>query len=273
MAYKHWSLDDLPWDQVDPRTVDPDTLQIIKAAALVEYNAGDYGTYLENVFSGDAIFIDAVRTWVKEEVQHGAALGKWANLVDPSFDLDAALQQFRNHYRVDVNAGRSVRGSRCGELVARCMVETGTSSYYTAIGDRATCPVLKRICRHIAADEHRHYKLFYDHLKRYLDVDRLGRFSRLRIALGRIAEAEDDELAYAFWAANTADQPFDQDTCVRAYSRRAYGFYQRRHVERGVAMIFRACGFNAQSWIFKIASRIAWWLLDRRVKRLADAAT
>ncbi|MDR3516962.1 MAG: ferritin-like domain-containing protein [Azospirillaceae bacterium] len=272
MAYKHWSLDDLPWDQIDPHLVDLDTLQIIKAAALVEYNAGDYGAYLENVFAGDAIFIDAVQTWVKEEVQHGAALGKWAGIVDPAFRLEEAFALFRQHYRVNINATQSLRGSRCGELVARCMVETGTSSYYTAIADRAACPVLKRICQHIAADEHRHYKLFYDHLKRYLAQDRLGRFSRLRIALGRIAETEDDELAYAFWAANSAHQPYDQGTAIRAYSRRAYSFYQRRHVERGVAMIFKACGFNGQSWIFKGASRIAWWMLDRRVKRLAQAA-
>jgi len=54
-----------------------------------------------------------------------------------------------------------VRGSRSGELIARCVVETGTSSYYTAIADATDEPLLKTYAGHIASDELRHYKLFY----------------------------------------------------------------------------------------------------------------
>ena len=50
-------------------------------------------------------------------------------------------------------ADRSRRGSRAGEMVARCIVETGTSSYYTALREAAAEPVLQEICRRIAADE------------------------------------------------------------------------------------------------------------------------
>src|SRR3546814_9424817 len=78
------------------------------------------------------------------------------------------------------------------------MVEVGTSSYSRALGDAATEPALKAICRFIAGDELRHYKLFYDHLKRFLEQDKIGTLKRLRLALGRIMETEDDELAYAF---------------------------------------------------------------------------
>src|SRR3546814_13985472 len=69
---------------------------------------------------------------------------------------------FREGFRPDVDATESIRGSRAGELVARCKVEVGTSSYYRALGDAATEPALKAICRFIAGDELRHYKLFYD---------------------------------------------------------------------------------------------------------------
>ena len=34
-----------------------------------------------------------------------------------------------------LDAEASIRGSRTGELIARCMVETGTSSYYTALAE------------------------------------------------------------------------------------------------------------------------------------------
>ena len=50
---RHWTLDDIPWDRFDPAKVDPDLLRAIKAAAMVEGNGGDYGTYLCNVFSDD----------------------------------------------------------------------------------------------------------------------------------------------------------------------------------------------------------------------------
>ena len=42
--------------------------------------------------------------------------------------------------------------------------------------------MLKQICKLIAADEYRHFKLFYDHMRRYLGREKLGMFSRLKIA-------------------------------------------------------------------------------------------
>ena len=62
--------------------------------------------------------------------------------------------------------------------------------------------MLQQICRHIAADEFRHFKLFYDHMRRYLARENIGLLRRLRIAAGRIGESEDDELAYAWHCGN-----------------------------------------------------------------------
>src|SRR3546814_8860595 len=80
-----------------------------------------------------------------EERQHGQALGRWSALADPSFDFEPRFAMFREGFRPDVDATESIRGSRAGELVARCMVEVGTSSYYRALGDAATEPALKAI--------------------------------------------------------------------------------------------------------------------------------
>src|SRR6202012_5747538 len=96
----------------------------------------------------------------------------------------------------------SVRGSQAGEMMARCIVETGTSSYYSALKDAIAEPVLKQICAKIAADEFRHSKLFYNRLRRCRSPGRLSRWGRLRVGWSRIAESEDDELAYAYFAAN-----------------------------------------------------------------------
>ena len=58
-----------------------------------------------------------------------------------------------------------MRGSRRGEMIARCVVESGTSSLYSAIRDASEEPVLKEVAGRIAADEFRHYRLFYDILQ------------------------------------------------------------------------------------------------------------
>ena len=272
MPYRHWTLDDIPWDRFDKTKVDRDQELLARAAAMVEFNAPDYVSYLENVFSDDGEFVEAARGWGVEEVQHGQVLARWARLVDPDFDFDARFAKFRSGFRPDVGATQSIRGSRSGELVARCMVEVGTSSYYSALGDATREPVLKAICRKIASDELRHYKLFYDHLKRYLDREGLNLMQRLRVALGRIIETEDDELSYAFYAANSTAEPYDHDACNRAYMARAYAYYKEPHIDRAVAMIFKACGLSAQTRLYSATSRGTYWLLERRKKKLRKLA-
>jgi len=39
---RHWTLADIPWPQFDAAKVDAETLKIVRAAALVEHNGGDY---------------------------------------------------------------------------------------------------------------------------------------------------------------------------------------------------------------------------------------
>lgn len=239
---------------------------------MVEYNAGAYAAYLQSVFADDPEFAAAAREWGEEETQHGAALARWAMLVDPCFDFEGRFAVFRNGVPIDISADASIRGSRSGEMVARCMVEVGTSSYYSALGDAVEDPALKTICRKIAADELRHYKLFYDHLRRYLKIEGLSRFERLKVGLGRILETEEDELAYAFYAANMPGRSYDRKTAHREYMRLAYQYYKRIHVERGLAMIFKAVGLKPHTWFFRLTTRGGTLFMELRRKRMARLA-
>ncbi len=269
---RHWTLSDIPWQQFDPARVDADILKVVKAAAMVEHNGGDYGTYLCNVFHDDPEFQAVARDWAMEEVQHGQALAQWAKLADPGFDFAASFVRFADGYKIVTHANTSIRGSRSGELVARCIVETGTSSYYTALMDAVDEPVLKQICRNIAADEHRHYKLFYEHLRRYLKREKIGRLRRLAVAIGRMRESEDDELAYAYFTATEpASATYDRKRFAAAYARRAYAFYRLRHVERGVAMALRAAGLRANGRLHAWLARLGYAFLSSRSRRLAAA--
>jgi len=132
---KHWRIEDVAWERFDPALADPELIPLVKAAAMVERNGTDYAVYLNRVFGDDPDFRQAADAWASEEVQHGDALGKWAMLADPTWDYQAAFARYRAGYQLPLDADASVRGSRTGELIARCMVETGTSSYYTALAD------------------------------------------------------------------------------------------------------------------------------------------
>ena len=268
MSLPHWNMDDIDYTKIDRSKITEDLLKVVKAAALVEYNAVAYSSYLEKVFADDPAFQEMSRCWATEEVQHGKSLGKWAETVDPSWSLEKAMTKFRAGYQIEhINNSESVRGSRAGEMVARCMVETGTSSYYSAIGMSIDEPVLKEICAKIAGDEFRHYKLFYDTLNRYLKIEGMTRMQRFKIALSRIAESEDDELSYAFYAANANDnEAYDRKVWNREYMKRAYSYYKAPQVDRAVAMVFKACGFDPKGIAGKSASKVAWWLIQKNVK-------
>jgi len=268
-----WTLDDIPWEKLDRSKVDAEILCTVKAASLVEQNGSDYAHYLCNVFHDDPGFQEVARAWGREEIQHGQALGRWAELADPAFDHAKASARFTAGFRVDLQARESVRGTRSAELVTRCIVETGTSSYYTALAEASDEPVLKAICRHIAADEHRHYKLFYTHLQRYLEREKIGLWRRLRAAVGRITESEDDELAYAYYAANwNAAEIYDRKRHSMAYVRRVYRVYRPHHIERSMGMVFKAVGLTPNGRLGRLVSRLAWWGMRRRANRLERLA-
>ncbi len=271
MAVKHWSLDDIDWARFDAAKVSPDLIAVIKTAAMVERNGADYGRYLKGVFHDDPAFQTAAAEWATEEEQHGLALGRWAALADSSFDMDASFTRFTDMYKIPVDAEASIRGSRTGELCARCVVETGTSSFYSAIRDAVDEPVLKQICKNIAADEFRHYQLFYRHMERYIAECRDGasRWERFKVAFTRFREADDDEIASAYHAGNGVVGAYDRATSNGAYAARAFGFYQKRHVRRAGHMFAQAAGFNPEGWGAKLLSSALWaviWFRGRKFR-------
>jgi rubrerythrin len=259
-----WVLSDINWSELDLKSVTPDLLAAVKTAALVEANSRDYVTYLHNIFPDDSEFRKLADIWGEEEVQHGNALGHWAELVDPAFDFSSRVEHFRSLYQLPLNVSESVRGTNEGELIARCVVEAGTCSYYSAIRDFTEEPVLKQICTYIARDEPRHYRLFKSNgFKR----TSLGFFQRLKIAIGRVVEVNDDELGYAWHAANSPLNAigvgYDREKCTRAYNRIVAGMYERKHMDAAVHMVASAIGLGTQSHFMRIFKNIAWWKLKR----------
>ncbi len=263
-----WTLDDIPWEQFDRSKLDPEMVKIAKAACVVEHHSADYGKYLCAVFHDDPGFCADAVAWAEEEIQHGAALRRYAELADPSFDFDATFARFVAGHPIDVEASDSIRGSRCGEMVARCIVEAGTSTYYSALRDAAEEPVFKAICKRIGGDEFCHYKLFYTTMKHYRDIEGVGRLSRAKVALGRVFEASDDELPYAYHCGAGEPDPYVRRRATLAYASRTFPLYRRDHVQRGVGMMLKAIGIKPQGRLGRIIAALTWLALRLYVRRL-----
>ena len=279
-VYKQgWTLDDVRWDAFDRAKATPQMVAAIKAAALVELNAPDYVSYLKKVFKdAGPETLSAIEQWGCEESQHGRALGRLAEMADPSYKVDEAFARFRSGYKpehFDGPEGQSVRGSRRGEMIARCVVESGTSSYYTAIKDATDEPVLKEIAGRIAADEYRHYKLFFETLHAQDEPD-LPFWKKVAVAAGRITESDDDELAYAYYCANvpaseTARVPYQRAYYAKAATHSTMTIYRRNHVQRLVQMVAKAIGAEPHGRLSRIAGAVLWRFLRLRAGMAGQA--
>ena len=268
-----WTLDDVRWDAFDASKLSPRMVAAIKAASLVELNAPDYVAYLKRVFKDAGPETHAaIEQWGCEESQHGRALGRWAEMADPSFKIDDAFNRFCEGYKPehfhDGAENASIRGSRRGEMIARCVVESGTSSYYSAIRDASEEPVLKEIAGRIAADEYRHYKLFYDTLHAQDEPD-LPFWKKLMVAVGRINESDDDELAYAYYCANVpasqvATTPYERAKYAKIAASLLNHIYNRRHISRLVQMVAKAIGAKPHGGPARAASAVLWTVLRIR---------
>ena len=64
--------------------------------------------------------------------------------------------------------------------------------------------------------------------------------------------------------------PYDREHNNREYMRRAIPYYRDTHIDRALAMIFKACGLKtATAGCFDVTAYGAKWYLGRRQKQLS----
>jgi hypothetical protein len=265
-----WNLDTIPWHLFNPDKVDPTFLALAKSAALVEYNSSEYGRYLCQVFATDFSLCSEINRWSKEEEQHGQALRKWCELADVDFNFDEAFSKFSGKIQLPNGSQGSVRGSGTGELLARCVVECGTSMFYSCLSDQVEEPVLKYICTLIARDEFNHYRLFFTHSRRWMAKDPLSILARLKVVFGRMIESEDDELAYAWYCSNLDSSPYRRRAVLRQYLLASLSVLRSGHMERSLNMVMRAAGLTGSKRAMQTMTMLAMRVVHWRIKRLAS---
>ena len=185
-----WRLEELDFDAIDRDAVAArdDIFLLVCSASFIESGTDLYTRNLLDYFETDAEFGAWLRQhWEPEELQHGRALRAYVEHVWPDFDWPAAYGDFFAEYSVLCTLDE-LEPTRGQELVARCIVEMGTTTYYQALNAICDEPVLRRLTWNIRTDEVQHYKNFYRRFLAYRRSESLGRSQVIAALWRRVAE-------------------------------------------------------------------------------------
>lgn len=158
----HWQLDEINFRSIRQDMVrDNEKLfYLLAAASFVEITADLYtGNLIEHFRNDNSAGQWLAQVWQQEEMQHGRALKTYIQTVWPDFDWERAYAGFAAEYGA-LCTMEALESSRALEMVARCVVEVGTSTFYRCLHTYAEEPVLRSLLANIKADEVRHFKKF-----------------------------------------------------------------------------------------------------------------
>ncbi len=198
---EHWNLDTVPYANIDLGQVQQreDLFYLVTAASFVEIAADLYADNLVHYFDDNADSVDWLEDhWKPEEMRHGRVLRDYAAQVWPQFDWERAYAAFFADYSRRCTI-EGLEPTHCLEMAARCVVETGTSTFYESLALQTSEPVLSVIAGLIRADEINHYKHFYHYFRQYQDsipTSRMKVFGALR---RRLLEARNSDAETALW--------------------------------------------------------------------------
>lgn len=192
---RHWTLADIPFDQIDRDKIhdDEDLFFVLVGASLIESGSDIYTNLLVDHFGADTEVSEWLAIqWESEELQHGRALRQYVEHAWPEFAWNETRRAFLGEYSTYCSPAL-LEPSRALELAARCVVETGTAALYRALHDYTDEPVLKQLAANIWHDEVNHYKHFYYYFNQYNQHEQNGRWKISRTLLKRLAEIRNED--------------------------------------------------------------------------------
>ncbi|OUL98756.1 ferritin-like domain-containing protein [Variovorax sp. JS1663] len=234
-----WNIEDLDFSRIALDRVRSDETHFYLAcsASFIESGSDLYTRNLIDFYEGDGEVTRWLREhWEPEELQHGRALQAYVRHVWPAFDWERAFRSFLGEYagycKVELLA--PTRGL---EMSARCVVETGTATYYRALARSTQEPVFADLATRIANDEVSHYKHFYRFFRRYREAEGLGRLRVLGTVARRTWElkSEDADCAIRHIAKVHAPERAEDARYLRDVAGRM-GRTVSRHLSPGAAL-------------------------------------
>lgn len=213
-AHQRWTLNDIPWQTIRPELMADQELlfYLVTTASFIETATDTYARNLIEYYADDAeitAWLD--QHWQHEELQHGRALKCYVQIAWPGFDWDEVYQAFFADFSANCTL-EALEPTPCLEMASRCIVEMGTSSYYTALSRLSPEPVLRQLAALIREDEVHHYKYFYRYFLRFREREKLGRMAILKAVWRRLhmIDGEDSSIAVKHaYAIRHPGAPFD----------------------------------------------------------------
>jgi hypothetical protein len=177
---------------------------LVASASYIEIATPLYTDNLIAFFDGDQEIVDWLRArWLRDETRHGEMLKAYVLKHWPWFEWEDGHRYFLADYGALCTVD-NLASSRTLEMVARCVVETGTASFYRMLSEAADDPELKSLASAISADEVRHYKHFYRYFRRYRAVEQPGRAAVLGTLWERLHDFRSEDTLCAVKAVHRA---------------------------------------------------------------------
>ncbi|WP_395826088.1 ferritin-like domain-containing protein [Collimonas sp.] len=195
----HWKIEDIDFPKIDVAHVrsDENLFYLVTCASFVESGSDLYTQNLVDYYGDEPEISAWLRNqWEVEELQHGQALRAYVKHIWPEFDWPAAYRGFLDEYsgycKVEL-----LEASKGLEMVARCVVEAGTATFYGALSRSTDEPVLRDLAARIARDEVNHYKHFFQYFRRFRQQEHLRRHSIFGALRRRTLELRNEDAACA----------------------------------------------------------------------------
>lgn len=264
----HWRVEEIDYAAIDPALVADDEVlfYLLASASFIETGSD---TYTRNLSEHYAAYPELAawlnEQWEPEELQHGRALARYVQAAWPAFAWQTAYDSFFAEY-AGLCTVEELEADRTLEMVARCVVETGTTTYYQTLRGLSREPVLTDLLGRIRSDEVSHYKHFFKYFKELQAQQRVGRARVARVLYGRLQEMRESDSDVALrhvWAHRGTLFPQGAQS-FEDISERVYRTVSTRlPAEQAVRMLLKPLMLphRVEKWLEKPLARVATWVM------------
>ncbi len=191
----HWCIEDIAFDSIDRAAIEynEDLFFLLMSASFIETGSDTYASNLAEHYAAWPEIASWLKDhWEAEELQHGQALRAYVEAVWPDFPWQQAYDSFFAEYSKLCTMEELYPDPRL-EMVARCVVETGTTAYYHTVRELSDEPVLTQLLGNIRNDEVNHFKHFLKYFKELQEVAPVGRTRIAGALYGRLKELRESD--------------------------------------------------------------------------------
>ena len=220
---------DIAYDQIDRERIKENSFlfKLLTIASFIEITSDVYDRNLSLYYQDNKEVVAWLNSvWEIEEIQHGQALKEYITRVWPEFDWQGAYEGFRKAYLPFCKV-EALEDSKAKEMLARMVVETGTSTAYKAIANYAKElqePVLEQLAKNISKDEIYHFEKFEETFKYYKKQEQLNSKDIMKLLYKRAKEINNEDIKIAYEALGAQESYEEYLKEVQKFAKKYYPY-------------------------------------------------